>query len=1074
MNAKPQYIGFVLLSLGVFALAGCSGEAKKARHLERAQAQFKAGDYDSAEIEYLSVLRLDPTNRVAIRDLGIMAYDQGRIPRAFTLLDKLKTADTNDLEVRLPLGLSELALGGAQKARREAVFVLDHQPTNGQAMLLLVDSSLSSNDLADAQQRLDELNTMASGIPGFHLARGGVALRHGDLDSAAASFRQALRLDPKSSTAHFAMANLYLLQHDRTNAETEFRVAAESSPTRSTHWIRYANFIAATGDTNAAVRMLEEISRKAPDYLPALLRQAEFALAGHEFEKCEELLRSVLQRDQTNLDAMKLTAQLRAAQGDLAKSLAELDRAIKAYPRLPELHYRKGATCLVNNDLPGAVNSLNQALALEPNYAEAAMLLAEINIRKGDLDSAITSLQALLQNRPGFTPARLLLANAYRARGNLDDALGIYQDLAQIFTNSAQPVLLAGLVQRQQGKTVDARQSFVRALELSPDSVAALQQLVGMDLDEKHFAAASNRVQQAMERRPEAPELLVLLARVYLAGTNQPGAEAALLKAVELAPDSPGARQMLTDIYVASNRYQDALNTLQETVSRNPNDITSWSRIAYFQTAISNYTAAQAAYEKVLALDPKSRDALNNLALLYSEHLGDLDRAYELANKARAAHLDDPYVSDTLGWICYRRGEYARAVQLLKLSAAKLSNEPDVLFHLGMTHYMLGEEAAAKVALQSALQLGHDGPWRNEAEARLQVLATDPATADAQAVQRLEKRLTEHPDEPPVLVRIAAVREREGSWEEAAAAYEASLKVNPNLVSSLVSLAQLDSLRLNKTQEGLELARQAHNLSPQNPTITHVAGKLAYQAADYQWAYSLLHESASRLPDDPGVLFDYAWASCAVGKMSDAVEVMEKVVQMGSSSSQAVQAAKFLKMNALLANPSEAEAEIAEVHTLLEADPDHLPALMVTGLIQERKGEFKAARDTYEHVLKRYPLFSPALKCLARLYFDPLQDPAKAYDYAVRAHQALPQDAAVGRMLGLIEYDRGDYLRAAQLLVESAGSFPKDAELQYRLGMAQHRLNANEDSKRALTKALELAPDSPLAVAAKRILAELE
>ena len=43
--------------------AGCSRESRKSRHLDRAQAQFKAGDYDRAEIECLNTLRLDPTNQ---------------------------------------------------------------------------------------------------------------------------------------------------------------------------------------------------------------------------------------------------------------------------------------------------------------------------------------------------------------------------------------------------------------------------------------------------------------------------------------------------------------------------------------------------------------------------------------------------------------------------------------------------------------------------------------------------------------------------------------------------------------------------------------------------------------------------------------------------------------------------------------------------------------------------------------------------------------------------------------------------------------------------------------------------
>jgi len=1073
MILSGQRFTCLVASVCFLMLTGCSRDAKKARYLDRAQAQFKTGDYEQAEIEYLNVLRLDPTNRIAVRDLGIMAYEQGRIPRAFTLLKQAKEWDTNDLQVRLHLGLSEMALGGGNESRQEAEFVLDNDPTNGRAMLLLVDSCVSSNALTSAQQRLEQLEPVAGRLPDFHVALGNIALRSRDLNLAAASYRQALVLDPRSSAAHFALGNLYVLQNNPTNAEAEFKTAAELVPPRSAYRMRYADFQAASGDTNAALELLQSISSEAPDYLPALLRQAQFALGLREFENCEKSLKSVLQRDPTSLGALRLLAELHVAQGELNKAIVVLDQAIKQYPRVPELHYLKGLTCLANDDLPDAVTSLTQALTLQPDYANAALLLAQINIRKGHLNAAIDSLRELLRSQPNLYRARLLLASSYRIHGDLDQALGIYQDMAQTFTNNPEPVFFAGLVQRQQGQNDEARESFEKALALAPFSLPTLQQLVEMDLAEEHFDAAGVRVDELLHRQPDSPGLLVLLAQIHLAETNQPAAEAALLKAVALEPDFQAAQQMLASIYVASDRYEDALKNLQDVVARNTNDIGSWLQIAQLQSSASNYVGAKAAYEQVLACDPKSRPALNNLALLYAERLDDLDQAYELGKAARVAYPDDPYISDTLGWIYYRRGEYSLALPLLRQSAERLAQEPEVFFHLGMTQYMLGEEGLAKVALESALQLSPEASWRDEAKARLQVIASDPAVVDESWVKNLEKWRVQQPKEPPVLVRLAALREREGAWDQAAALYESALEVNPDLVSSLMGLARIDAFRLNKPQQALELARKARSLAPQDPVASHLLGTLVYQSTDYSWAYSLLRESAMKLPNDPGVLFDFAWASCSLGRWDEAVATMERVVQMKPSSPISDQSSAFLRMNVLMTNSTEAEANISEVQALLEADPEYVPGLMVLGLVQERKSEFTAARDTYERILKQFPAFSPAMKSLARLYFSPPGDLDKAYDYATRAREALPQDMEVSRLLGLIEYQRADYRRAAQLLAESAGSFQADAELHYRLGMAQNKLNGALAGKTALTKALQLAPESPLAAEAKQILDEL-
>ena len=85
--------------------------------------------------------------------------------------------------------------------------------------------------------------------------------------------------------------------------------------------------------------------------------------------------------------------------------------------------------------------------------------------------------------------------------------------------------------------------------------------------------------------------------------------------------------------------------------------------------------------------------ALNNLAVLYSENLGQLDKAYDLAKKANEAAPNQPHFADTLGWIEFKRRNYANALRLLEDSATKLPDSAEIQFHLGMAHYMMGDEA---------------------------------------------------------------------------------------------------------------------------------------------------------------------------------------------------------------------------------------------------------------------------------------------------------------------------------------------------------------------------------------------
>jgi len=1070
-----QWAGFAAL-VAVLGLGwlGCSQASKLERHLQRAQARFAAGDYDRAEIECLNVLRLAPTNQAALRTLGLMAYEQGRFQRAFVLLNELKQSRPDDPDVRVRLGRCLFSGGQAREGRAEALFVLERQPTNSEALLLLVDSSATTNELREAQQRLENARAVFGDTAGVELALGTVHMRLGNPRGAAAAFEKALALDPRSAGAHFGLASIYALSNDLARAEAGLKRAAELAPPRSVLRLRYADFKIGRGELEEGRRQLEEVSKATPDYLPVLQRLASLALAERRFAECDGMLKSLLSRDPANLDALLLLPQLRLAQGQPTRAIEELERALKAYPRLPLIHYRMAQARLAANDPAGAVRSLNEALALRPDYPEAVLLLAQVNLRRGDAGAAIESLTRLLKQRPGLVQAELLLADAHRARGNLDQALQIYQSMGRRYPTNPEPALLEGLILRQQGKHAEARRRFEQSLALAPAYALPLEQLVRLDIEEKRFEAAKERLAKQAERDPRAAHIPFLLGTVYLAQTNLDQAEVVLRKAVELAPDFRPASALLAQVYVNARKQNEALEKLQQMVARNTNDLVSWLQIAVLHSASSNYSAAKAAYEQVLTLNPNFAPALNNLAWLCAEHLGDLDRAHELARKARDLQPANPSYTDTLGWVLFRRGEYARALPLLADSAQKLPEEPEVQFHLGMTHYMLAEETAAKIALQKALLPGREGAWRAEAQEHLRILQLEGAGQGSTDRAALERMAAQRPKDPVVLLRLAAACEREGAVDKAVAAYEKALQLNPNLASALIKWAQLEAAKRKNPTRALELARKARDLEPDDPAIAHALGRLAYAARDFPWAVSLLQESVRKLPRDPQVQFDYALAAYSVGQVSNALAAMQQVLVAQPPAAELEEARTFLRLHAWLNDPAQALAASAQVREILRARPDWVPALMVEALIREAQKDFAGARELYERVLKQTPQFAPASRALALLYVEHLNEPAQAYAPALKAREAFPQDRRVGRALGLAAYQRGDFARAAQLLAESAPHYPNDGNLFYCLGIAQYRLKQSRESKESLAKALTLAPDSPLSVEAKRVLAELK
>ena len=87
---------------------------------------------------------------------------------------------------------------------------------------------------------------------------------------------------------------------------------------------------------------------------------------------------------------------------------------------------------------------------------------------------------------------------------------------------------------------------------------------------------------------------------------------------------------------------------------------------------------------------------------MYADHLNNSERALELASKARELDPNSPEVADTLGWILFGRKDYARALELLTESVARLPANPEVQFHFARASQMMGQIEPARMAFQKA------------------------------------------------------------------------------------------------------------------------------------------------------------------------------------------------------------------------------------------------------------------------------------------------------------------------------------------------------------------------------------
>jgi tetratricopeptide (TPR) repeat protein len=1061
---------FLMLStiLLVVAGLGCS-RAKKTYFLDQANRWFDSGQFDKAEIEYLNVIRADPQNAQAIGRLGVIYFDEGRYQKAAPFLYKGSELDTNNLDLHLKLAQIYLGLGMLKDAHRESAFVLDRNPQDPQAPVLFAQSVVKQNDLDTTRQRLQAIAQNGDDAA-VETALGLLASNQHDSKTALTDFRRALALDSHFPAAYDALGNLFWEQNDLNGAKAAFKAAADCAPPYSPMQLPYGQFEIQSGNFVSAENFFSGLTTKTPAYLPAWLGLAEVALAEKKLDDCATALNQALAEDPDNADAQVLQARLDLARSDTGKATSELERLVKLYPQASRIHYQLALAYVVDNQPNKALNQSHEALDLDPHLIEAAFLLAQLELKTGDTDSAVDLLKQFVANQPYFTQAKLLLAEAYRIQNNFNDALALYQQLEQAFPKNPQFPVLAGATFVQQLNETAARQEFNRALQIEPNNEDALEELAQLDLADHQFAVAQARVQQIIAKNPQQAFPQILLAKIYLAEGQTNQAESALSTASAL-PQGASANLLLAQLYFYSKQDQKALDTLNLALQNNPKDIAALMLAGMIQSDLKNYQTAADAYEKLLALNPQYTPALNNLAWLDANNLGDLDKAYELAQSARQLLPTDPSTADTLGWILFKKAQYVSALKLFQESADQLTDNAEVQFHVGIAHYMLGDDDAARGAFQRALDLNQEFSERNQCEDCLEILNIDPRTADAGQRARLESQIAARPDDPIAFAKLAAIYQRDNNTAKAMALCETALKANPQNVSADILLAQLCAS--SDPQRAFELAKAAYQLKPDDMQVCATLGHMAFLNGNDRWAYNLLEQASQNQPDNAQTLFDFANAAFCMGKISDAQTAMQNSLQAGLTAPQSTDAKNFLDLLAVCQDPGQAALAAPHIDAILSSSPNNAPALFAEAVAENQNSNPFGAERNYEKLLALHPDCALAQKNLAILYAQNLVEPDKAYPVAVKAREAFPDDPQVAKALALILFQQGDYLRAADLFNTISGSTTADAELFYCLGISEFRLKNYSDSKKSLQRALVLNLTGQQATDARQTLAEL-
>ena len=570
----------------------------------------------------------------------------------------------------------------------------------------------------------------------------------------ATSFHRLLRAFPP----FFALLLLALAPTGCTTSVEGERVASAPSPphlnTETSEagetpdtWSGYRLYLEAMLARKAehfttAAAYLEAAAQKDPSSLVIKRELAVVYLLSKNKEKALSVLTTILETSPDDADALLLLVRIRLSERKAREAEALLEKVIHADPMREEAYYRLGLLQYSTGRRDKALATYLKLLEAYPYAYAGYYYAATIYKERGDLDKALPLLEESLTIAPEFTEARLELADIYTHQERLADAKIEYERILTHTPDNLQAHFAMALLHQRAGETEKAQEIF-NGITAPQNRWAEIYGLINrLYIEHRRYSEAHTLLTGIMDLYEEESEFNYLLgfvceklddsaeaihcfkkiqpdsdyyerailfvgAQLWEQG-NQKEAILTLEKAHKKRPESLEILSYLASFHEELELFEKAEGFLLQGIAINEKDPTLHFRLGVLYDKWGRGEASIRAMKRVLTLDPDDPNALNYLGYSYARQGIHLDEAERLIKKAMKNRPDDGYITDSLGWVYYQGGQFAKALHTLREAARLLPRDPMVLEHLADALVQNNQINEAMEAYTKSLNLGHE------------------------------------------------------------------------------------------------------------------------------------------------------------------------------------------------------------------------------------------------------------------------------------------------------------------------------------------------------------------------------
>lgn len=628
----------------------------------------------------------------------------------------------------------------------------------------------------------------------------------GQYEDAKARAQQVLNKDPKNVEALIVLGNTLAGLRDLDGAITQLTEAVELDPSRSRSYTNLALIRVAQGRLDEARTAFEKAVDIDDKSIAAWLALASFRWSLGDAAGTAQSLKRAVEIDSGNVLTNRALATFHIATGNPAlaephlKTIAETTKSAAGWFALADYY--------IGNARFDEARQVLEPLAVQATSSAAAETrLAGIAYAAGQTTDAHRMIDKLLERQPNTARALLLKARWLLNEGKPDRALQRAKSAVAASPRMVAAHYILGLAERRTRRTTDAIKSFTEVQRLNPRAAAAQVQLSQLHLSRNAIDSAVLAAEEALSNAPGSLDAWLALVRAWIARKDFERADATLASLTKQAPSVAGVHALEGSLRLMTG----------------------------------NAVAARAAFERALAIDPSSSEALTGITTI------DV-----LSKNMRAAR--------------------ARVEARLAVDPA----DPELLLLAAKVFVSDGEPSRAEEVLRRAIDLD---PLDTATYSLLGRIYADQKRLDT-ALSEFDQIARREPRNISARVMGAMVVHAQGDLVDATRRYHEILKIEPRAALAANNLAVIYANQGENLDLAQNLAEQAFEQLPARAEIQDTLGWVYYKKQLHGQAVNYFEQSVAADPNNPVYHYHLGLAYSKNGRLDRARVAFQKALEL--------------------------------------------------------------------------------------------------------------------------------------------------------------------------------------------------